>query len=470
MELNNKHFSDAIETTGAKNNSSSNIAFIIKSLLIGVLCLILMIPLLLVSDLVRTRKQESRNVQYEITQRWGQSQFVTTPILIVPYTPLTENAEETYLYILPKSVDITALLNIEMRHRSIYEVPIYMAQTSIKGEWHTDDIQQAITEVPGKYDLNRSKISFAISDPTGYHDLVYITVNGQKLRMKSDGSTDLSSMGNTDLYAYNYEGASQAFDNSVFINSGTQSANFPIELGEDNKIIPFDLSLDIAGSNDFGFVTAASSSTVKASGNWSAPAFLGGSLPTNYTISEADFQVQWKNFYEDIYMAPSLFSSFASKGSYINFTNPADHYAQTERSTKYGVLVIVLTILSVFLVELSIRRKNGAPINFLHYALSGLSLVLFYSLLLSFSEIIGFGWAYLIAAVMTVGLNTLYFRSVLRSTRKAILLGAIMSVLYLAVYLLMQMKTYALLTGSITLFIILAIVMYFSAKVLKERP
>lgn len=468
MEINNKYPSDNREKTGVKESVGSSINFVIKSLLIGVLSLLLMIPLLLVSDLVRTRKSESSNVQYEITQRWGQNQFITTPILIVPYTPLTENERKTNLYILPKSTDVTAQLEIEMRHRSIYDVPVYMAHASIVGEWHTVDIQQAIKEVPGKYDLSRAKISFAISDPTGYQDLVYINVNGEKLRMKSDGVTNLSHYKDNTSYVYaSPKEVVKAPAKGVFINSGTQSTTYPLEIEGENRIIKFDLSLDIAGSNDFGFVPTASSSTIKASGNWSAPAFQGGSLPTTYDITDTDFQAQWKSFFEDGYMQPELFSSFADKGSYINLTNPADQYTQTERSIKYGVLVIVLTILSVFLVELSMRRKNGGSINFLHYALSGLSLVLFYSLLLSFSEIIGFGWAYLIAAVMTVVLNTLYFRSVFKEYKKAILLGSIMSILYLAIYLLMQMKEYALLTGSLTLFIILAIVMYFSAKVTK---
>ena len=134
---------------------------------------------------------------------------------------------------------------------------------------------------------------------------------------------------------------------------------------------------------------------------------------------------------------------------------------------KYGILVIALTLLSVYLVELTLRRRGGS-INLLHYVLTGLSLVLFYTLLLSMSEVIGFGLAYLISAVMTIGLNTIYFRMILRETRKALLLGGIMTLLYLTIYVLMQLESYALLIGSLVLFVILAIVMYISAKTLRD--
>ena len=151
----------------------------------------------------------------------------------------------------------------------------------------------------------------------------------------------------------------------------------------------------------------------------------------------------------------------------MSLIDPADHYAQTERSTKYGILVIILTLLSVYLIELTLRRR-GQSINIIHYVLSGASLVLFYTLLLSFSEIIGFGWAYLIAAVMTVVLNTFYFRAVLQGKKEALLLCAIMSLLYLVIYILLQLASYALLAGSLALFVILSVVMYYTAKVTKD--
>ena len=118
-------------------------------------------------------------------------------------------------------------------------------------------------------------------------------------------------------------------------------------------------------------------------------------------------------------------------------------------------------------MELWLRQK-GRSINILHYLLTGISLVLFYTLLLSFSELIGFRWAYLIASIMTVGLNTIYFRLILKDRKMAALLCGIMTLLYLTVFVLLQIKVYALLIGSLVLFIILAIVMYTSVKVMHD--
>lgn len=450
-----------------RETKKGTISFFVKTLLIGVLCLMLMIPLLMVKELVDTRKHESQSVKEEITSRWGQQQNVTTPILVIPYTPNKKDAEETELYILPRRVEATAQLDVEMRYRSIYEIPVYVAHTSMKGAWHLADIKQAMAEVPGEYDLSGAKISIAISDPTGYKDLVFINVNGKLLRMKSDKSTDIS----TYIYVDNGESVysdEYCDENGVFINSGVQSAKFPITIGEQDEVYSFDCTLDVAGSGAFGFIGTGVSSVLKSSGNWAAPSFQGKLLPISHNITETDYSAEWKAFHEDVYVEKELFSAIAMTDAYTSFINPADHYTQTERSIKYGILVIVLTILSVFAVELTLHHKRGGAINFLHYVLTGLSLVLFYSLLLSFSELIGFGWAYLIASVMTVVLNVLYYRSVLRNHRYALLLGGMMSTLYLGVYVLMQMKSYALLTGSLGLFIILAVVMFYSSKILKE--
>ena len=231
--------------------------------------------------------------------------------------------------------------------------------------------------------------------------------------------------------------------------------------------LSFSLKTDIAGSEHFGLLAVGVSSKSSIKGNWPDPSFRGKKLPDDYSITEGDFEARWSTFAEDNLIAAEGQSTLLRNSHFVSLLRPVDNYAQTERSVKYGILVIALTLLSVYLVELTLRRRGGS-INLLHYVLTGLSLVLFYTLLLSMSEVIGFGLAYLISAVMTIGLNTIYFRMILPETRKALLLGGIMTLLYLIIYVLMQLESYALLIGSLVLFVILAIVMYISAKTLRD--
>ena len=253
------------------------------------------------------------------------------------------------------------------------------------------------------------------------------------------------------------------------VTSAPLSADLPLSDDEEGALrdLSFSLRTDIAGSEHFGLLAVGVSAKSSIKGNWPDPSFRGKKLPDDYSITEGDFEARWSTFAEDNLIASEGQSTLLRNSHFVSLLRPVDNYAQTERSVKYGILVIALTLLSVYLVELTLRRRGGS-INLLHYVLTGLSLVLFYTLLLSMSEVIGFGLAYLISAVMTIGLNTIYFRMILRETKKALLLGGIMTLLYLTIYVLMQLESYALLIGSLVLFVILAIVMYISAKTLRD--
>ena len=107
--------------------------------------------------------------------------------------------------------------------------------------------------------------------------------------------------------------------------------------------------------------------------------------------------------------------------------------------------------------------------NALQYVLVGLALVLFYTLLLSFSEHIGFNAAYLVAALMTVLMEFFYARSVLGSTKLAAYVAATLTLLYSFIFILIQLKDFALLAGSLGLFVILAGIMFISRRIQWEE-
>lgn len=442
-------------------------SFTVKTILLCIFALLLLIPLGLVHNLISTRKYEGENVKKEITMRWGQSQNIYSPVLVIPYTPDGINATESQIHLLPSQVDATAELDIENRYRGIYDVPIYTANTNIKGSWLAEDIRQALSEIKGKYDLSRAKITTSISDPTGYQGLLYIDVNGKRYKMKSDPKSEAITVIE---YGYNETPSLVLLRNSIDTHddssAGARSTFFPLAKDSLTDLV-FNLDLKIGGSENFGILANAYQAHTSISGNWSDPSFQGKKLPTDYQIEVDHFNANWETFMEEAYVTDEGLSTLLSNGYFVKLTNSVDHYAKTERSTKYGILIIALTLLSLYIVDLFIRRK-GKSINLLHYILTGLSLILFYALLLSFCEIIGFEWAYLLASAMTITLNTIYFHKILKERRTALLLGGIMTLLYLIIFVLMQLKLYALLTGSLALFVILAIVMYISTKVIRE--
>jgi inner membrane protein len=148
----------------------------------------------------------------------------------------------------------------------------------------------------------------------------------------------------------------------------------------------------------------------------------------------------------------------------VRFVDPANPYQQSMRSAKYGILIIILVFVAGLVVEFLTKKE----INPVQYAVIGLSLVLFYSLLLSFSEFMMFGVAYIIAALMTTGALVFYFRAILKS-RSAYMLGGFVALVYMLNYMLLQMETYALLAGSLVLFLLLCVVMYLTADMSKNK-
>lgn len=456
-----------MEVIPPQREPKHSLSFVAKTLILGLVALLLLIPLLMVEGLVSSRQYEGHKATQEITSRWGESQNILTPVLVVPYTPDVKDAQESALYLIPEEVSADAVLDIENRHRSIYEVAVYTAHVDLSGTWRAEEIRRALSEVKGTYDLSRAKVALSTSDATGYRDIVRIKVNGKEYKMKNDPSlstlTTCIDDNYGDLMEVNFPYLS---DNEV--TGAPLSADLPLS-DDDGALrdLSFSLKTDIAGSEHFGLLAVGVSAKSSIKGNWPDPSFRGKKLPDDYSITGDGFEARWSTFAEDNQVTESGQQTLLRNSHFVSLLCPVDNYAQTERSVKYGVLVIALTLLSVYLVELTMRRRGGS-INLLSYVLTGLSLVLFYTLLLSMSEVIGFGLAYLISAVMTIGLNTIYFRMILPETRKALLLGGIMTLLYLIIYVLMQLESYALLIGSLVLFVILAIVMYISAKTLRD--
>ena len=140
---------------------------------------------------------------------------------------------------------------------------------------------------------------------------------------------------------------------------------------------------------------------------------------------------------------------------------PVDNYQKSYRSIRYAILFIAFTFLVFFFIEV----LNKVFIHPIQYILVGIALIVFYSLLLSISEHLKFNFAFIISAIATLLLVAGYVKAILKSNKLAILLTCILFLLYTFIFIIIQLQDFALLIGSIGIFIILGLVMYYSRKI-----
>jgi inner membrane protein len=136
----------------------------------------------------------------------------------------------------------------------------------------------------------------------------------------------------------------------------------------------------------------------------------------------------------------------------------ADTYQSVTRSLKYVLLFLGLVFLTYFVFEATSNKR----VHPAQYVLVGTAQIIFFLLLLSLAEKIGFDFAFLLAGGGTVTLLSAnagwIFSSRLQATRAL----AIFSLLYVLIYLLLRLQDDALLIGAISSFLAVAAAMYFT--------
>jgi inner membrane protein len=228
----------------------------------------------------------------------------------------------------------------------------------------------------------------------------------------------------------------------------------------------FTIDISLNGSESLFFVPAGKSTYVSLASAWCTPSFDGAQLPDNREVNQNGFTAEWNalhltrsfpqkwsgNMYE--YEIPE--SAFG-----VNLLIPIDNYQKTTRSVKYALLFIGLTFLVIFFIEVMSKKK----IHPVQYLLTGIALVIFYSLLLALSEHLNFTLAYLVASISIIGLIVIYSGSIFKNRNYTMITMAVLISLYGFLYAILNMSDFALLLGNIGLFVILAIVMFFSKKI-----
>jgi inner membrane protein len=414
----------------------------VKLVITIVLALLLMAPAMMIQGVIREREDTRSEAVAEVSSKWGGPQTLGGPVLRVPFrlrgavdaagNQLADRIE--YASFLPADLKITGTLAPEIRYRGIFEAVLYTGRLNFSGSFGRTFRDWGIA--PEDILWKDATVSLGIPDMKGIRESVTLV----------------------------WDGARHPFQPGVpqnhLFHSGITAA-LPDSSTDSSHTFSIDLSLN--GSSAINFLPLGRETTVELGSSWGNPSFSGAFLPVERTVTPQSFTARWKvldmnrNYPQEWRgVGPEVTGSEFGVGLMV----PVDGYQQTTRSVKYAGLFIALTFLSFFLIEMT-NRLRLHPIQ---YLLTGSALVIFYLLLLSLSEYLDFGLSYAVAASATVLLITSYVASASRSMRIAGVMFGVLSFLYAALYILLQLQDYSLLFGSVGLFLILAVVMYVTRK------
>lgn len=333
-------------------------------------------------------------------------------------------------------LDINSSVSPQKRHRGIYDVVVYQGDISITAKFN--EIKFKELNVPAVNLLwSEAKLLLQISDLSrGINEELYIKWKDSSFICQPWAETTAN------------------VGDALF-------ASIPLKEENADTQNVFTVQLSLHGSQQLMFSPAARETKIQLTGNWPDPSFTGIKLPEVPNTSDSGINVKWKYLNRNNPMVwNDQFINLQPSAMGANLIIPVDGYDKTERSVKYALLCIILTFAAFFLIE-TIYKRN---LHLIQYGLAGLALVLFYTLLLSVSEYTGFNLAYLIAGVATIGLVAWFVGSIMKSSKLAVFISFVLTVVYGYIFTIIQLQDYSLLMGSIGLFIALGIIMYFSRK------
>jgi inner membrane protein len=437
-----------------------NVRLFVKVGAIFFVCLLLLIPVAQIRALVAERQQTRDAVVQDIARSAGYAQTVRGPLLIVPYTRtvrswseregeprrLIETQVAGQLSFLPADFELSGRLEVGERQRGIYRARIFDADTRITGAFELKE-NYGISSELADYTFAAPILVLGISDIRGIGNALELDYDGQRVPFEPGTMTAVLAAG--------------------------VHATLPIGDISRTRHSTFAISLSLQGTGDFQVTPMGRESRVLLASNWPHPSFVGEFLPREREISPQGFSARWQTSFfatnlENVVSAcrdaapdAAACAELDRRHFGVSFVDPVDHYSRSDRASKYAFLFIGLTFAAFFLFEV-LRRFSVHPIQ---YGLVGLALAVFFLLLLSLAEHLGFGLAYFISATACVALIAYYVGHAVQDMKQGALLGAGLAALYGALYAILGAEDYALLIGSLVVFAVLALIMVLTRRV-----
>ena len=427
-----------------------------------ILLITLLIPLIFVGELVERREKLFKETVKEIGNEWGKSQKIIAPVISLSYIDSTLSKDDSIrneknvvvqpverrIAILPEELNVTVELKDELKHRGIYNATVYTANMKLTGYFSPKDF-------PNKNDMI-AYLSIGLSDTKAL-----VKVNKFKL---GNVEQDLETMSGTM--------ASPLFANGI---SGKIGPEYDGMMKEDK--IPFEIDIDFRGSREISILPLGKKNNFDIKSNWKSPSF-SGILPVERNIDSNGFTAKWevsnliRNYPQVLDIDKDVYYDFKesySDGDYdgeestivkVLLYNSVTDYTQIYRACRYGILFILMSLVIVYIFEI-VSKKVA---HYVQYIVVGFSLVMFYLLLLSLSEHLGFEMAYLVASLAIVIPNSLYVASMTDNKKFGIGMFIFLSGIYAILFSILRMEQYALLTGTLLILAMLYVVMYLTKK------
>lgn len=423
---------------------------------IALLILGLMIPLLMIDGLIQERQELRDDVLTDIARSSSYRQQLSGPLLVVPYRKVVriwktneksnlryqeQGEERGRLYFLPEHFELDGQVQTELRARGIYQARLFHANSRISGQFAVPE-QLGIKEDFADYRFEQPFLAVGISDIRGIEQSIALELNGQSLPFSPGTQLD-------------------------WLGEGVH-VNLPLLDGKRSTELDFAFNLQLQGTGQLQLVPVGRTSKVRLRADWPHPSFIGDYLPAQREISDLGFAASWQTSFFSTNLESALTRCLASESCDefknrtfgVSFIDPVDQYLKSDRAIKYALLFIALTFAGFFLFEV----LKSLAVHPVQYALVGVALAFFYLLLLSLSEHLGFGLAYLLSAGGCVALIGFYVCHVLRSLSHGLAFATGLAALYGLLYGLLSAEDYALLMGSLLLFGLLGVFMVLTRK------
>jgi len=404
----------------------------------------------MISGLIAERQKRYNEAVEEVTSKWGRVQIVTGPALIIPYKhrwseigakgQQVVRTEVRYATLLPERLQTRGKIESEVRYRGIFSIPVYRIKLDVEGEFLQPNFSSWEIE-PTNVIWDRAQLLIEISDPRAIQTQTNLTWNGQQAAFLP-GIGDFDGIAGTGIH--------------VSLKNQLQGKRFP-----------FSFPLTLNGSVGAYFIPVGRDTVVSLKSDWNSPSFKGNWLPSHRTISPDGFEATWNipflgRNYPQAWMSLTDMRKVIEGSRFgVDLIVPVDEYRMSERSVKYAGLFILLTFACLWLIEVLAKLR----IHPVQYLLVGAAMCIFYLLELSLSEHIGFRIAYVIASIAVVAMVTTYSKVILKNFPQAAIVGIVVSCLYGYLYVLLRNEDYALLIGSVGLFVILGLIMFLTRRV-----
>ena len=413
---------------------------------LAILILVLLIPLAMIEQRVLERGERRNEAAAGVAQAWGQRQSVAGPMLRLPYTVhwregKEERSRSGWLVLAPRRMEVDARLDSQVRRRGIFEVPVYRARTTMRGDFVLPDLGGLGLSL-SNVDFSRAELMIGISGAGG------LTADSR------------ASVADRELVL---EPAAQSL--------GTQGVHARLPQGLSSEAllagVPFQVTLGLNGSTAFSLAPVARETVLNLASDWPHPSFIGRGLPTQSRIASSGFDASWSRShlgrgYPPVWLDDQVTRDLIDASAFgVELCVPVDPYRMAERIAKYGALLLLLSFAAIWVMEI----LGGRPLHPVQYLLLGGSLCLFGLLQLALAEHLGFAAAFCLAAAAVVVQAAWYARVATGSTRRGLGLGGLLGGWFGYLYVVLQAEDLAFLLGAIALFAALTAVMWSTRKV-----